>query len=119
MRTCVLCSLCTLLVCLGCGTMSHSRVARPSFVAPPLNPAPFPVPQSPAQKVVPTPLPQTNPSPVGPTLNGPTTRKPGFPGAARVSRYRGNDLSKASNPPPDVGYIELAPPQEKNAQGAR
>ncbi|MFO1019387.1 MAG: hypothetical protein U0903_01610 [Planctomycetales bacterium] len=122
MRTWTLCSLCALLTCLGCGTMSYNRTNRPLFTNPPLGNG-MPLMQPPLMNPAPSPLtPSATPTPVtppalpsGPSLNSPTGKSPGQVGAARVSRYRTNNLTKASNPPPVKGYVELGPPQEKNA----
>jgi len=103
--------LCALIVCLGCGTLTHTRTARPSFVSPPAG-RPFapPVPDlAPDNSTIQPSLPPQN----GPLLN-PSTRKTH---STRISTFQQEAEKSGFTPPPKKGYIELPPPAD--AGGSR
>lgn len=96
--------LCGLIVCLGCGTLTHTRTNRPSFVNPPMGrPIAPPVPDAMPGD---SPIQPSTPSQNGPTFD-PSAKKPN---STQISTYKMESESAQLNPPPRKGYIELPPP---------
>lgn len=113
--------LCALIVCLGCGTLTHTRTARPSFVSPPAGRpfAPSVPDQAPDNSTIQPSLPSRNgpllnPSTSNPSTSNPSTRKTH---STRISTFQQEAEKSGFTPPPKKGYIELPPPAE--AGGSR